>query len=355
MQAPSVFLHKLFKINALQMKNKIIFSIKLIIATFAITFCGCESFFDSVVEIETPLHKPVLVVAAYWETGSDSLAVFVSKSRDVKDNSPFNVKDQSQIGGFNQGNYDTVANAKVELFRNDQLLGEIPNFKIGYHLSKGKYKLDTMSGVRYKIRVSAPNLPTIEAEQVTQGKFTISQTAYKKDAAIYQDPDDPFGREPQKGDEFSFEVSDNSTDENYYTTSTDFRYGNNFNSLEWVFKKPTPSGQKSQFLTSQNIDPLMDAGFLDDKTFNGKNYRWRFFTKNYGLNGIGDPSSGDKMIYKVWSYSKDWYLFVKTRRLLRDSEDNIFFSEPVILYSNIKGGYGIFSIYSKQNVVGILK
>lgn len=331
------------------MKNRIIFSLKLIAIIFTTLFCGCESFFDSVVEIETPDHKPVLVVAAYWEIGSDSLAVFVSKSRDGKDNSAFNVKDQSQFGGFNQGNYDTVGNAKVELFRNDQLLGEIPNFKIGYHLSKGKYKLDTVSGVRYKIRVSAPNLPTIEAEQVTQGKFTISQTMYKKDGAIYQNPDDLFGQQPEKGDEFSFEIKDNGADENYYSTTLN-RFQNA--SIEWYFKD-APNGQLNSYLFTKNIDPLMEADFLSDKTFNDSNYRWRFFMNNF--NSGRNPQSGDKVIYNVWSYSKDWFLFTKTYRLLRESEGNIFFSEPVILYSNIKGGYGIFSIYSKQNVVAILK
>jgi hypothetical protein len=348
---PLSIFHKVLKINALQMKNKIIFSLKLIIATFAITFCGCESFFDSVVEIETPDHKPVLVVAAYWEIGSDSLAVFVSKSRGGKDNSNYNVKDSNPFSGFNQGNYDTVGNAKVELFRNDQLLGEIPYFKIGYHLSKGRFKLDTVSGVRYKIRVSAPNLPTIEAEQVTQNKFKIMQTNYKKDGAIYQDPDELIGDKPRKGDEFSFEINDNGADENYYSIARD-RYQNS--EINWYFKDPMPSGQTYNNLFSRNIDPLMEAGFLNDKTFNGGNYRWRFFIENYNGNS-SYPQSGDKLIYNVWSYSKDWFLFAKTLKILRESEGNIFFSEPVILYTNIKGGYGIFSIYSKQKVVAVLK
>lgn len=333
------------------MKNKLNFIIKSTLIIFTLTLFGsCESFFDSVVEIETPDHKPVLVVAAYWEVGSDSLAVFVSKSRGGKDNSAFNVKDPNPFGGSNQGNYDTVGNAKVELFRNDQLLGEIPYFKIGYHLSKGKYKLDTVPGVRYKIRVSASNLPTIEAEQVTQGKLNISQTNYKKDGAIYQDPDELFGQQPEKGDEFSFEIKDNSADENYYSIARD-RFQNE--PVSW-YSKDAPSGQTSGYnVFIRNIDPLMEAGFLNDKTFNGSNYRWRFFTKSYSPNI--EPKSGDRLEYNVWSYSKDWFLFTKTSRLLRESQDNIFFSEPVILHSNIKGGYGIFSIYAKQKVVAVLK
>jgi hypothetical protein len=264
------------------MKNKINTIIISTLLFFALAFFGsCESFFDSVVEIETPDHKPVLVVAAYWESGSDSLAVFVSKSRDGKDNSAFNVKDPDRFGGTNQGNYDTVGNAKVELFRNDQLLGEIPYFKIGYHLSKGKYKLDTVSGVRYKIRVSAPNLPTIEAEQVIQSKFVISQTSYKKDGAIYQDPDEIFGQQPEKGDEFSFEIQDNEADENYYSIAND-RFQNT--PIGWYFKD-NRTGQTYNNLFVKNIDPLMEVGYLNDKTFNGSNYRWRFFTKAYSSNG----------------------------------------------------------------------
>jgi hypothetical protein len=325
------------------MKNRIIFSLKSAITILVFIFYGCgEDFFDSIVEIDIAEHKPSLVVAAFWQTGTDSLAIFVSKSRGGKDNSPFNVKDP-----FNpniQGNYDTVANAKVELFRNDQLLGEIPNFKLGFHLSKGKYKIDTVSGVRYKVRVSAPNFPTVEAEQTTQTPFKITQTNYKKGGAIFQDPDEPFS-EPRKGDEFSFDIEDNAVDENYYTINSD-RYQNEV----YLLTKNNPNSQFPQNLYVRNLDPLGEVDFLQDKTFNGTIYRWRFFSGNFNI-----LQPDDKILYTVWSHSKDWFLFNKTRDLLYQTQDNPFFSEPVILYTNIKGGQGIFSIYSKKNVVYVVK
>lgn len=328
------------------MKNKIIFILKSAMIFFTFALLGsCESFFDSVVEIDLPPFKPRLVVAAYWETGSDSLAIFVSKSRSLKDNSKFNVKDP--FGGSNIGNYDTVANAKVELFRNDQLLGEIPNYKVGYHLSKGKYKIDTASGVRYKIRVSAPNLPTVEAEQVTQAPFKISQTLYKKDGAFFQDPNEPFAS-PRKGDEFSFQIDDNGIDENYY--SIGFRGSD----LLW-YPKDNISGQFILNLYLSNLDPLVESNFLDDKIFNGKVYRWRHFSENYFGGSASGPQIGDTLKYSINSHTKDWFLFNKTRQLYFDARDNVFFSEPVIFYTNIKNGEGIFSISSKQDVVAILK
>jgi Domain of unknown function (DUF4249) len=327
------------------MKNRILFSLKSAIAILIFIFYGCgEDFFDSVVEIDTKEPKPSLVVAAFWQTGTDSLAVFVSKSRGRKDKSPYNAKDTSPFGGFNQRNYDTVANTKVELFRNDQLLGEIPYLKVGYHLIKGKFKIESVSGVRYKIRVSAPNFPTIEAEQITQNPIKINQTYYKKNAAIFQDPDEPFG-EPRKGDEFSFDIDDNAVDENYYTIGADrFQI-----EVTWLAKNQKDM-QYAQNIFVKNLDPLAEADFLQDITFNGTVYRWRYFTPNFNA-----FQSGDRLFYTVWSHTKDWYLFNKTRNLLSQTQDNPFFSEPVILHTNIKGGQGIFSIYSKQKVVYTIK
>ena len=326
------------------MKNKNYITIKFLFIAFTLAFIGCgENFFDSVVEIETPAVKPQLVVSAYWEAGSDSLVVFVSKSRGVKDNSAFNVKDPFNPNNYN--GYDSVANAKVELFKNDQLLGDIPNFKRAYFYAKGKFKLDTISGVRYKIRVSAPNFETVEAEQTTQRKPVITQTIFKKGGAIFQDPDDPFS-EPRKGDDFSIELTDNSADENYYNLR--------FTQVFWTKKDGNPNN--FNFLNVRNIDPIVEAQFLNDKSFGGTTYRWRFFSYDY-FSGSGNegPKSGDKFTYTFQTFNRDWFLFNKTRDLLRSTQDSPFFSEPVILYTNIKGGYGIFSIYAEQKVEVILK
>ena len=53
---------------------------------------------------------------------------------------------------------------------------------------------------------------------------------------------------------------------------------------------------------------------------------------------------------KVRSANKDFVLFQKTLELAYDASDNPFFSEPVILHTNVKNGYGIFTIGSVQTV-----
>ena len=316
--------------------------VKIITICFVFFTFGCgEDFFDSVVEVKTEPAKPLLVVNAFWESGDDSLAVFVSKSRDSKDNSTFNVKDKNNLD-FSAG-YDSVANSKVELFRNDQLLGEIPKLKGGYHVSKGRFKLDTASGVRYKIRVSAPNFPTVEATQAIQSKPRIVNTIFRKDGALYQSPSDPFGQ-PRKGDDFSIEIADNGAEVNSYLLSSGvFRWGQNNgagNFLDYI-------------ISAQNIDPLSENLFLNDKSFNGETHRWRLFARAFTFDGKNTitPKKGDYFVYSVQTFNKDWFLFNKTRELLRESQGNPFFTEPVILHSNIKGGYGLFTIYTERGVI----
>ncbi len=342
---------------------------KYIIPFFALglftTFLSCdEDRFSPIVEIEIPRHIPRLVVRADWSGGSDSLAVFVSKSRGVLDKTKTNFNQTFTYwngrDSFKQVTeyYDTVPNTKVEILRNGQLLGTIPYFNKGYHVAKKLYKLDTIPGVTYTIRVSAPNFETVEASQKTQNRFIVLRGVYQAGGAISRDLSDPFSS-PEKGDEFSFEFQDNATDENYYTLESGFR-GQFFNGGESSVEITRDSAKKKYFAYGycRKIDPNMEDNFLSDRTFNGKNYVWRFWSyPNYyfnSQNGGGfnakQLKSGDRVRAYIRSSSKDYVLFLKTLDLAYSANDNPFFTEPVILYSNIKNGYGIFTIGSVQTV-----
>jgi Domain of unknown function (DUF4249) len=332
-----------------------------------ITFIACdEDRFSPIVEIDIPKHISRLVVRADWSGGSDSLAVFVSKSRGVLDKTKTNFNQtyaywngQDSIRQVTEF-YDTVPNTKVEILRNGQLLGTIPYFNKGYHLAKKLYKLDTIPGVTYTIRVSAPNFETVEASQKTQNRFIVLRGSYQVGGAISRNISDPFSS-PEKGDEFSFELQDNASDENYYTLESGFR-GQFFNGGESSVAITRDSAKK-QYVSygyCRKIDPNMEDNFLPDRTFNGKNYVWRFWAyPNYyfnALNGGGGGfsrtqlKSGDRVQANIRSSSKDYVLFLKTLDLAYSANDNPFFTEPVILYSNIKNGYGIFTIGSVQTV-----
>jgi hypothetical protein len=342
------------------MKNIIKFCSFCIILSFI--SCNGEDTFAPIVEIETPPHTPRLVIRADWSAGSDSLAVFVSRSKGVLDKAKANFSyTYSYWNGrdsikYVQEYYDTVPNTKVELLRNGQLLGTIPYFNKGYHVSKKLYKLDTISGTVYTIRVSAPNFATVEASQKIQNRFTVLRGSYKADAAVSNDPFDPFST-PERGDELSFEFTDNANDENYYVTESP-------NQGRWggtgiYVTRDSANKVYSGFGNLRDIDPNMQDGFLSDRAFSGKSYVWRFwlqpnlyfYDQTNGSHGFNSSlKKGDKVSILIRSASKDFALFIKTLRLARDAQDNPFFSEPVILHSNVKNGYGIFTIGSLQTV-----
>ena len=319
-----------------------------------------EDKFSPIVEIDIPPHTPRLVIRADWSAGSDSLAVFVTKSRGVLDKTPTNFNQtytywngRDTVKSVNEY-YDTVPNAKVELLRNGQLLGVIPYFNKGYHYAKGLFKLDTISGITYTIRVSASGFETVEASQKIQNKFTILRGGYRANGAVFTDPFDPFSS-PEKGDELTLELQDNGNDENYY--SAESLNGNNRGSSSISVSRDSAGKTYTTQTYLRNIDPIMEDGFLPDRTFNGKNYVWRFWLQPnnyfYDRTGKGFQSklkSGDRVLMRVRSASKDFVLFLKTLDLARDAQDNPFFTEPVILHSNVKNGYGIFTIGSLQTV-----
>lgn len=344
------------------MKNIVFFF--LFISLLAFASCD-EDRFSPIYEVDIPPHTPRLVIRADWSSGSDSLAVFVSKSRGVLDKTPANFSDTFRYSTGTkdttviQRYYDTVAGAKVELLRDGQLLGTIPYFGKGYHVSKGLFKLDSFSGVTYTIRVSAPKLETVEASQKTQKRFSVLRGSHKTDGAISRDLSDPFST-PERGDELGFELQDNGGDENYYTLQAIDILGNVASGINQVVLINRDSLRQTfdSFGNLRNIDPNMEDNILSDRTFNGKNYVWRFwlqpnlyFYSRTTFNGFnGKPKSGDRVTAQIRSLSKDYYLFIKTLDLVNTSKDNLFFSEPVVLHSNVKNGYGIFTIGSVQKV-----
>jgi Domain of unknown function (DUF4249) len=350
------------------MKNIIQFlGLSLLIPFFA---CNEDSF-SPIVEIDIPEHKSRLVVRADWVAGSDSLAVFISKSKGVLDKnkanfsetfSYWNGKDSTKVV---QEYYDTIPNTKVELLKNGQLLGTIPYSKKGYHVAKGLFKLDTISGTSYTIRVSAPNFETAEASQKVQGSFKILRGGYRRDAAVSRDESDPFST-PRKGDELTFELEDNGSDENYYTLSSPLNYSYyNTRGLSVTITKDTLKKQYNSVGYLNNIDPNMEDGFLPDRTFNGKNYLWRFWLEPNLIFYVNDPNTGgrylegkikkgDKISTSILSVSKDYILFLKTLDLAYSAQDNPFFTEPVILHTNVKNGYGIFTISSKKSATFVV-
>jgi hypothetical protein len=291
----------------------------------ACTQTQMSNYFTPVVDIAIPDHVTKLVAQAEWTVGSDSLAVMVSKSRGALDTTFYN----------NSGRFDTVGNAKVELLKDGKLVATLPYFQDGFHYLRGVHKLDTTAGIAYTLRVSSPNYPTIETTQITPKKAKIRSVAFHKDGATRSDPLDIFNGKPRNKlvDEYVIEFDDVPNDENFYAAYAVIDY--------------VATGQ-TQLLELGSLDDIAESNMLKDKTFQNKTFSWRLWSQRFKGGRGGGPGNnnntlvaGDKITIYLRSMTADQYLFRRSLDLYKQS--NNFFSEPVILHTNIKNGYGIFT------------
>jgi Domain of unknown function (DUF4249) len=298
-----------------------IFALSLL-SLAACTQTQLESYFTPVVDIPVPAHVQKLVMQAEWTVGNDSLSVMVSKSRGALDSGTY----------LNPNTYDTVGNAKVELLRDGKIVATLPYYQNGFHYLRGGHKLDTTSGLAYTLRVSSPVLPTIEATQLTPKTAKIRRVAFTKDGATKADPLDIFEGKPRTKivDEYVIEFDDIPNQENFYAA--------------YVIIEYVATGVV-QRLDLGSLDEIAESNMVKDKTFQNKTFAWRLWSQNF-KGGRGGPNnnpviaSGDKITFYLRSLTADQYLFRKSLDLYKQS--NVF-SEPVILHTNVKNGYGIFT------------
>ena len=286
------------------------------------------NYFTPVVDIPIPPHVTKLVAQAEWTVGTDSLAVMVSKSRGALDTIFYN----------NTGSFDTVGNAKVELLKDGKLVATLPYYQDGFHYLRGGHTLDTTAGVNYTLRVSAAGYTPIEAFQLTPKKAKIRSVAFRKDGATKADPLDLLNGKPRSKlvDEYVIEFDDVPNDENFYAA--------------YVIIESVSTGQV-QRVELGSLEDISESNMLKDKTFQNKFFTAHWWSQNFkGGRGGGGPgggndkavvNSGDKLTFYLRSMTPDQYLFRRSLDLYRQS--NNFFSEPIILHTNIKNGYGIFT------------
>ncbi|MFM2268365.1 MAG: hypothetical protein RL757_1806 [Bacteroidota bacterium] len=327
---------KIFKIKNNFFKANLLLAIGSLLT---LTSCDPESFFSPIVDVKLEPHVPKIALLADWETGSDSLSVFVGRSRGSQDSSDYNTK--NIFTGTFFGGFDSVPNAKVELLRNDVLLGEIPRVSTGRFFVKGRFKLDSVSGATYKIRVSAPNLPTVEAVQVIQARPILQRFKYVKDGAIRPSDNSIFDPSVsvEKVDEYSFEIGDPASEQNFYSIIS--RYGTSgsiYPSLE--YRDSITQRIQTRDLFLETLDPLSQYDRLADATFNGTNYVWRLYDRS---TTEAKPKRGNRIFLNLATSPKDIFLFEKSRALINENEENPF-APTILLHTNVTNGYGIFSI-----------
>ena len=287
---------------------KKIFLLILVIASL----CSCET----VVDIELPEHKPVLVMNGVLSTDS-VFYIKMTHSKSSLDTKPI----------------EPILNATVNLYYpGGQLIGNLD------HTGGGYYSIPSFigtPGAEYVIEAVAPNYDKISATAAIPVPVPVLSYTFK-DSAL-----DMGGYMVAQLD---VTIND-PLEKNYYAIQLlkiDTAIPS-FPHIEamWIYPANSESGFEEEGLT----DVL-----VNDELFNGKSHTVSVLLDSYHLEPFYQPNHTLQLQLRLKTISRDLYLYERTFNLQQLNSGNPF-SEPVRVHGNITGGFGILGAYSVDTVM----
>ncbi|MFO7756698.1 MAG: DUF4249 domain-containing protein [Bacteroidales bacterium] len=292
------------------MKRVILYSFIIVMTTLACT---------KVIDIDFPAHESKPVVNSF--IGADSIIqVHVNTSVPVLEP-------------------DTIFpdDALVLLYK-DNTPRDTLTFQSNRYMSDYTGEI----GCEYAVKVLIPGYDTVFSETKVPERPQIYDLSHKHDIIIDQDR--------IHYSQLKFTIRDSDPEVNYYE----------FDIIEKYSSEYTPEDTTYGFTwLGNNVDPVLeDEGLLDynpptmvftDRLFNGSDYT---MTINY--TSPNNHTDSYDVILKFNSVSSDYYYYKRKLAIFTSTlYADVFFGgpEPVELYSNIKGGYGIFASYTSSEYV----
>jgi len=272
-------------------------------------FLSCET----VVDVELPKHKPMVVVNSIGNPDE-----------------PWELNISLSKGILDEGKIEIVNNAKVEILENGNPVSTFNHYSNGFYKSTGS-KPET--NVNYELRVSADGFETVTSSCKIHEPIRIESVII-----------DTVEGEYEQELELTISFTDIPNSKNYYSLSV-------LSIEKWNdgITYTYPIGFSSNDLLIRDEGRNFDEGrkfygeeaLFDDTILNGKNYKLKIFVNYY------HSREDINLEFSLSSLSEDYYKYLKTKQAQDQSVDNPF-AEPVIIYSNIKNGLGIFSGYSSS-------
>ena len=322
------------------MKKIIIYSLVIM---SAVGLMSCEKWLNGqVIDFDLPDHTPVLTVYAFYEAGQNIVDTKVGSSVSI----------------VSQGEPQPVDDVNIKLYENDQLVEEWSpvatyiidtlwwyfdpqlNDTIYFIDSSFTYQhtlaanLSTDLG-EYKLEVSAPGYETVSSTLSIPAKANVTNASFERDVPVNL-PSWASGQAEDNGDKIKFTIDDPSGENNFYHIKFLFEYGDS-----------TYSYIQDAYLEINETGFNYDNGgyLLTDQYFDGQQRSFEF-EKWYWM-GEEKPN---KIQIHVHAMPKSYSDFKTSLDKYWDAEYNPF-AEPVILYSNIKNGLGLFSVHNPSVII----
>jgi hypothetical protein len=246
-----------------------------------------------------------------------------------------------------------LKNAKAYFYENNSIIDSL-NYvsplpymgKLFYANNYRSKRIFPISGREYTVIVKAPGYPDATSSAVVPNLVRIVKVDTSR-ILVGPDPYHPDLKNVLLLCNINF--NDPAKEINYYMVSVSINNSRSFDSphIRFYFQDPIVE----EVLGNETDEPYAIA--FTDKVINGKNYNLRInvYGGDLGMpfsddrtytDGKPDTTQHKKVVYfRLYSLTEDYYRYVQTLDKYKNNFGNPL-TEPVMIHSNISGGYGIF-------------
>ncbi len=283
-----------------------------------ILFTSCE---ENVNTVKLPEFKQMLAIASFISPSDSVSYVFVTSNKRLygelnRDEKPGNLTATVSDGTI-EISLDTVSNGLV--FNNEKM--QIQHGKT-YTL-----KITSDKGLSAEASCTVPEKRDFDLNVDT---FYIEEHLFPIDDTLYRVV---FSRE------IAISFSDYPGEENYYR----------INPVLSNFYTDHTTGE----VYSYKSEIRLDKEYYSDHGIDGKKIVLRFSSGSYSPYYKGASSDSSLLTVHLYNTEKSYYLYHKSLENYNSGENP--FSEATPVYSNIKGGLGIFTSYTVDSIVYVIK
>ena len=271
--------------------------------------------------VNVPREPSKIVMNSILNTNS-VFSVTVGKSAYILDNNP---------------DYQ-LNTAFLQLLVND-VVKDTLIYNSGTNTYNAKNFTRALTGNNYIIKGIAAGFEPVEAATYTPGIITIQNISRRQNVRT-----DMNGA---RYDEIKFSFRDNNATEDYYLVKLKrpFDASGQYDPV-YCFKSSDKDIDRSAGNDPTDFENCIDNEFLmSDRNFNGALKELVLFVSHDDMQSYTNGIKTFKPVIELHHITKDHYRYRKSFTTYQDAEDNPF-AEPVLVYGNVKKGFGIISIFS---------
>lgn len=275
------------------------------------------------VKMKLPKHEPKIVVNCIFNTDTN-IVVYLHKSSGMFDNAT-----------------PWIDNATIKLYKNNLFIGQMEYDQMGLYVSD----IIANENSEYRIEVFCEGFDMVNSVDFMPQKPFFIGAVFRDSIYIEAEGKYPISQ-------VKITLEDDPNINNYYEVKLQTKQinGSSSNNVHVVNLRKNAD---AVLLNENMFDYYPKTILFSDKLFNGKT---QVITIDYGCSVINLGYNGNilpydyDLIVHVRSVSENYFNYKKTLyKHLFNQESDVWngSGDPVQMFTNIQGGYGIFSAYSQ--------